>query len=255
MAQLYLKFEDKVLKKIVLSSGVVTIGRLPDNLVQVDNPGISGHHARVYWENEHYVVEDLNSTNGTYLNSQPVRKAELKDGDVIAVGKHNLEFKAKGEEQNRGASAVVDRTAHWQKQLDEKPLPKLDPTAFMDTNRAQEMIAAGGQSPRAVQAEAPKRERVGVLRVIQGKADAQQYTLTSKINMIGKSAMASIRLKGWFAPETAAIIDRRENAYFIAPAVKGIVVRVNDELISGTRELQEGDALEVAGLKMTFSYQ
>ena len=255
MAQLYLKFEDKVLKKIVLSSGIVTIGRLPDNLVHLDNPGVSGHHARVCWENGHYVVEDLNSTNGTYLNSQPVRKAELKDGDVIAVGKHNLEFRAKGEEEGRGAGAVVDRTAHWQKRLDEKPLPKLDPTTHMNTDQAKQLIAAGGQSPREAPAATPRQEKVGVLRVIQGKADAQQYTLTSKMNMIGKSAMASIRLQGWFAPQTAAIIDRRENAYFIAPAGKGIVVRVNDELISGTRELREGDALEVAGLKMTFSYQ
>jgi hypothetical protein len=149
----------------------------------------------------------------------------------------------------------VDRTAHWQKRLDEKPLPKLDPTALMDMDRAKELIAAGGQSPREAPAATPRQEKVGVLRVIQGKADAQQYTLTSKMNMIGKSAMASIRLQGWFAPQTAAIIDRRENAYFIAPAGKGIVVRVNDELISGTRELREGDALEVAGLKMIFGYQ
>ncbi|MGH9783864.1 MAG: FHA domain-containing protein [Terriglobia bacterium] len=255
MAQLYLKFEDTVLKKIALSGGIVTIGRLPDNLVHLDNPGVSGHHARVYWENERYVVEDLNSTNGTYLNSQPIRKADLKDGYVIAVGKHTLEFKAHSAEESRGAGAVVDRASHWQKRLDEKPLLKLDPTALMDMDRAQEILAAAGQSPREAPAATPRRGKVGVLRVIEGKADAQRYTLSSKMNVIGKSATASIRLRGWFAPETAAIIDRRENGYFVGPAAKDVMVRVNGELISETRELQEGDALEVAGLKMTFGYQ
>ena len=201
MAKLYLKFGEKILKEVVLSSGVVTIGRLPDNLLHLDNPGGSGHHARIYWENERYFVEDSNSTNGTYLNGQPAGKMELQDGDVIVVGKHSIEFRSKGEEERRGAG--VDRTAHWQKQLDEKALPKLDATAHMDMEQAQEMIAARGGSPRKVQATSSKREKVGVLRVIQGKADAQHYTLSGKLNMIGKSAMASIRLQGWLAPDTA----------------------------------------------------
>ena len=146
MTKLHLKFADKVLKEIVLSQGVVTIGRLPDNLVHLDNPGVSGHHARISWENDHYVVEDMNSTNGTFLNSQPVRKAELKDGDVILVGKHSLEFRDRFGEESTGARKVVDRTVPWQKRLDETAPAKLDPTDLMDMERAQEMMAAGGRT-------------------------------------------------------------------------------------------------------------
>ena len=74
------------------------------------------------------------------------------------------------------------------------------------------------------------------------------------MTIIGKSAMASIRLKGWFAPEAAAVINKQEEAYFIAPSGKDVVVRVNDIQISGPQQLKEGDVVEVTGLKMTFGY-
>lgn len=253
MPKLYLKFGDKVLKEIMLSSGIVTVGRLPDNLLQLDNPGVSGHHARIYWEKERYFVEDSNSTNGTYLNGQPVRKAQLQDGDVVVIGKHSIEFISKDAEERQGAG--VDRTAHWQQRLDEKPLPKLDPTAHMDMEQAQQMITARGGSPLRAEAISPKGQRVGVLRVIQGRTEAKVYSLSEKLTVIGKSKMASIRLAGWFAPNAAGVVERRDDAYFIAPAHQSIVIRVNDEAISGPRELQEGDTLEVAGLKMTFGYK
>ena len=163
MTKLHLKFADKVLKEIVLPQGVVTIGRRPDNLVHLDNPGVSGHHARISWENDHYVVEDMNSTNGTYLNSQPVRKAELKDGDVILVGKHSLEFRDRFGEESTGARKVVDRTVPWQKRLDETAPAKLDPTSLMDMERAKEMMATGGRTSAADKAASSTEVKVGVL--------------------------------------------------------------------------------------------
>src|SRR5438128_1492490 len=93
MAKLYLKFDAKLVKDFSLSHGVITIGRLPDNLVQIDNPAVSGHHARIFWDTDHYVVEDNESTNGTYVNNHRMARAELKDGDSILVGKHPIESK------------------------------------------------------------------------------------------------------------------------------------------------------------------
>ena len=72
MAKLYLKFEQAVLKEITLTQGALTIGRLPDNSLQIDNLAVSGHHAKVYWDQDHYTVEDLGSLNGTYVNSQKI---------------------------------------------------------------------------------------------------------------------------------------------------------------------------------------
>src|SRR5947209_12696253 len=93
MAKLFLKFEQAVLKEVMLTQAVVTIGRLPDNVIPIDNLAVSGHHAKVYWASDHYVIEDNNSLNGTYVNNVRITRQELKDGDSILVGKHTLAFK------------------------------------------------------------------------------------------------------------------------------------------------------------------
>jgi pSer/pThr/pTyr-binding forkhead associated (FHA) protein len=74
MAELFLKFEDQVLQELLLSGGTVTIGRQPDNVFRIDNPAVSGHHAKVYAEGDHYVIEDVESFNGTYVNGQRISK-------------------------------------------------------------------------------------------------------------------------------------------------------------------------------------
>jgi len=93
MAKLFLKFEQAVLKEIPLSQGVTTIGRLPDNVIQVDNLAVSGHHAKIYWDKDKFVIEDNNSLNGTYVNNARVNRRTLKDGDNVLIGKHILAFK------------------------------------------------------------------------------------------------------------------------------------------------------------------
>src|ERR1043165_5714934 len=119
MAKLYLKFEAAVLKEVTLSQGVITIGRLPDNLVQIDNPAVSGHHARIYWDTDHYVVEDNNSTNGTYINNHRVSKATVSSGDLVLIGKHGIEFKDEWHE-DAPEKTVVNAPA--------PPMPKLEGT-------------------------------------------------------------------------------------------------------------------------------
>src|ERR1700674_2226957 len=93
MAKLALKFQERALREVALSVGVVTIGRQPDNLLHIDNPAVSGHHAKVYWEGDHYVLEDTESFNGTYVNNHRISKVVLKDGDQVLIGKHTIEFR------------------------------------------------------------------------------------------------------------------------------------------------------------------
>ena len=78
--------------------------------------------------------------------------------------------------------------------------------------------------------------------------------LSGKLSVIGKSSMASIRLKGWFAPKVAAVINRRDDKYLIAPSERKTRLTVNGALIAGQQELSEGDVVEVAGVKATFTY-
>lgn len=257
MAKLFLKFEQAVLKEFALAQGVVTIGRLPDNLIQIDNLAVSGHHAKIYFEQDHYVLEDNNSLNGTFVNNRRVSKVALKDGDEVMIGKHVLALKDEWHEDQAGAPT--------QPQPAEKTMPmvpSLDSTVVLDTRKAKEMLARSaseaaasstGKTPTAA-AAVPARERTGTLTIMAGKTDQSKYTLSGKLSVIGKSDMASIRLKGWFAPKVAAVINRRDAKYFIAASEKDIKVKVNGAEISGQQELSEGDMIEVAGVKATFGY-
>lgn len=246
MAKLVLKFENAVQKEVPLLDGAVTIGRLPDNILQIDNPAVSSRHCRVVFEGGHYLVEDNNSTNGTYLNKQRITRAQLKNGDELTIGKHTVAF-----------ADPVDAGLATKKL--EVPMARVDKTVMLDTKKAQEMLAAAkaaGAMAAATGAPppAPAKERVGTLTVLDGKTDQSQYVLTGKLIMIGKSDMATIKLKGFFAPKAAAVINRREGKYFVAPAEKSVKVKINDAPVSAQQELSDGDILEVASVKMTFSF-
>jgi hypothetical protein len=157
----------------------------------------------------------------------------------------------------------------------------MEATMMLDTKKAKEMLAAvaasstkktptPGASPAgdasadhaaaappasAAEAHAPAKDRTGTLTIVEGKTDHPNYLLTGKMSVIGKSDMASIKLKGFFAPNVAASINKRDNKYFIAASEAKIKVKINGEVITGQKELHEGDIVEVAGVKMTFGYQ
>ena len=241
MAKLYLKFEQQVLKEVPLTPTTMTIGRLPDNMLQIDNLAVSGHHAKVTWEADHYSIEDLGSLNGTYVNNQRVGKASLRDGDQVLIGKHVVQFR--------------DETQMPEPAMPPKPIATLESTVVLDTRQAQEMLAAPAAAGPAPIAAAPPKERTGILSVLDGRTDQTQYVLTGKMTMIGKSNMASIRLKGFFAPNSAALISRRDGKYYIAASEAKIKLRINGEDITGQHELGDGDIIEVASIKVAFSFQ
>ena len=85
MPKLTLQFEGRLLKEYSVGVGL-TIGRAPDNAVIIDNPAVSGHHARVFSESGAVILEDLNSTNGTFVNGQRVSQALAGPGDLIKIG-------------------------------------------------------------------------------------------------------------------------------------------------------------------------
>jgi pSer/pThr/pTyr-binding forkhead associated (FHA) protein len=109
MIKLELKFKDKVLKKIETDKPEITIGRGSNSDIQIDNLAVSKHHARLMKNNDHYVVEDLKSTNGTFLNDEKVPKAALKHNDIVTIGKHTLTIYYK-EESKMPIQDFGDRT-------------------------------------------------------------------------------------------------------------------------------------------------
>jgi hypothetical protein len=267
-AKLSLKFSDDVLREVALSGGVVTIGRQPDNLLQIDNPIVSGHHARIFWEKSHYVLEDNESFNGTYLNNRSISRAVLGDGDVIVIGKHRIEFHSEVGKRDASSSSVTqDRTSSCQAQVEKAAPPQLEATMVLDTNKLKEMMAkmvsaaapvrpSGIALVTACESRAVRPRQIGMLTIVAGRTDRQQYLLSSKLSVIGRSMMASIRLKRWFAPRVAASIHQREDGYFLVRAAKSIRIKLNNaEITQGQHELKSGDQFEVAGIVAKFGYE
>lgn len=261
MPKLILKFEAAVLKEVTVGARPVTIGRAPDNDIQIDNLAVSSHHARVLAEENRLVLEDLNSLNGTFVNNQKIQRVNLKQGDQILIGKHHVVIDMGGAVQ---APAIPETR--------KVVAPKVEETMVLDTKKRKELLQqalVGGAPPAAAAAPAassphdktqpvapappPPRARVATLVIMEGKTDQHEYLLSSKLTVIGKSDMATIKLKGWFKPKVAAQINKRDDGYFIGPADK--VPTVNGQPIHGPTKLNEGDLIEIAGVKMNFVFK
>ncbi len=267
MAKLLLKFEHQVIEEVSLSAGIVTIGRQPDNVLRIDNPAVSGYHAKVYSEGDHYVLEDAESFNGTSVNNVRITKVVLKDGDKALIGKHTIEFSAQ-QDIWHGSVSTVDGQAQG---IKARP-PQLERTAFLDTAKAKELIAlavaaASSAGSAAVQTKSAAESQgsvpvvhvahqtIGTLTIVEGRTDQNNYVLTSRLTVIGKSKMAGIRLKRWFAPHVAASIYRAEDGYCIAASGDKVKVSVNGTAVQGgKKQIEAGDVIEVAGIKAVFGF-
>jgi len=227
-----------VLREIPIGSQPTTIGRAPDNDIPIDNLAVSNYHARVYAEGGRLVVEDLNSLNGTFVNDLRVERTTLRDGDSIAIGKHHI---------------VVDEKHDGALPLDaghKVTAPKVDETVILDTGRRRKLLqqaVAAGESPLA-----HTRVRVPILSVVSGRTNQKQYVLSNKLTVIGKSKMATVRLRGWFAPQVAAQINKRDDGYYLGRADR--VPKINGQLISGPTRLNDEDLIEIGGVRMVFLY-
>lgn len=234
MPKLLLKFSGMVLKDIPLDKSLTTIGRKMDNDVVIDNLSVSGHHARVVEESGTYFIEDTGSTNGTFLNDTKIAKQRLQSGDQIRVGKHILVYE--------------DETATVK--------PKSAPAAALDGDKT--IYAPPPVGDRTLKrVEEPKEDvlpggKMGVLLVVTGQTDKNEYKLPDRVSVIGSQDTAVVKLTGWFAPKVAALISRDETAYGISLSEDSKKILVNGASISGRCELKDGDLIEVAGVKMYF---
>jgi pSer/pThr/pTyr-binding forkhead associated (FHA) protein len=225
----------------------LTIGRLPDNELVIDNPAVSGHHARVFLDGEQYVVEDLRSRNGTYVNEKHVIRHTLRTGDVLLVGKHKLVFDEAAEVEVATAKPVLPtlgKTAYLDTKQHRALLAKLREERARERARTQASSGAGNSSAAGVQGLR------AVLRVVAGEAEQSEYPLEARTSFIGKSEVAVVRLRGWFAPKAAAAIEHTDRGYAIT-TLKGKVL-LNSARLDGRHELKDGDLLECNGLTLRF---
>ena len=90
--KLEFSFNSSKLGEFILDKEVMTIGRKEDNDIRIENLAVSGHHAKLLTIFEDSFLEDLDSTNGTFVNGKPIDKHPLRNGDVITIGKHELRY-------------------------------------------------------------------------------------------------------------------------------------------------------------------
>lgn len=234
MAKITLKFMDEKLGEYRIGKGV-KVGRGEGCGIRIDNQAVSSFHAKIYRDVNRFVIEDANSSNGTYLNGSRIAKHNLADGDIIVIGKHSLYFATEGNEGLGFDSEFGEENA--------------DKTIVLDRNVQKKIVArAAGMEDRTEECR-----MLGGVKVIEGKSEGQYYLMKSRIATIGKNKDAEIRLKGFFAPKVAAHIYRRWDGYYLMPAGSSKKLPlINSVQVSKEQALSDGDIIEAGGLKMLF---
>ena len=228
MAKLVLSMDGLVLKEIPLTKERTTIGRRPSNDIQIDNLAISGQHAAVVTILNDSFLEDLNSTNGTLVNGQPVKKHILKHGDVIELGKYKLKY------------IVEPAEADFEKTMVLRP----DGLRFGPSDGSESPAPVTPVAPASPAPAAPARATMaaGAIYVLNGANAGRRLELTKSVTTLGKPGVQ------------VAVIARRPQGYFIAHVEGRSFPTVNGRLL-GTQAhpLNDHDVIEIAGVKMEFS--
>jgi len=230
MARLVLMFNKQVVKEYTLMKESVTIGRNEDNTIQINNLAVSGYHARIDAAGNDYILTDLQSTNGTFINDKRVVSHKLSHGDNIIVGKHVILFVGAGVEGGEG-KAVAHKS-------------DLDRTMMLDTAKQKELLAKQKEGTQV--AEGPGK--IGVISFIEGAEG--EVELKKKLTKIGKAETSEIQLSGLFMPATAATISRRPSGYVIT--TMGAKIKVNGEAVKDSLALKDFDTIEVGKVKFQF---
>lgn len=249
MFKLILKFQDAVVNEFTFHNIPVTIGRRDDNDVVIDNMSVSGHHAVIEMEEpNYYVLVDLDSLNGTYLNDVRANRERIFDGDIVIVGKHSLVFqdlrpKNQRPPLNRGHGEGAAQTGFRE-------------TAFSDTQTHQEILSRQGREKGIVPEDVPerpvRRELHGSLTIISG-GTPQIIELTKRLTTLGKSDQADVKCLGLLVGKTAALINKRPNGYFLSYAEGMKKPEVNGDQVSTQIQLHDGDELVIGNTRMTFN--
>jgi pSer/pThr/pTyr-binding forkhead associated (FHA) protein len=230
MARLILSLDGSVLAEYNMNKERYTIGRLPDNDIRIDNPAVSGHHSLIINILNDSFLEDLNSTNGTYVNGKLIKKHALQHGDVVTVGHHQLRF-------------VEDDDAHQDEfektmviQPSARPVEKVRAAVHPDTSSTTASRRALGTGPPVL--------KKAKLQVLSGAFAGRELELTKALTTLGRPGVQ------------VAAITRRSEGYFIVHVDSDTAN--NPPLVNGApigeqaRNLADNDVIQLAGVKMGF---
>lgn len=222
MPKMIVSIDGVVIKEVQLTKDRTTLGRRPYNDIVIDNLAVSGEHAVLQMAGKDVYLEDLNSTNGTYVNGRAVKKQLLQNGDAVEVGKYKIKF------VNEAADAGFQQTMMFKAGSD-----GLAPAAAAPPS-------ATPSAPPVV--EAARADFLhAAIKVLSGAAAGREVPLTKVVTTIGKPGVA------------VAAITRRQRSFVVHhvegegnPALNGMPIGVEPVA------LKSGDLIELAGTQMQF---
>lgn len=232
MPSITLKFRDSVLGQYLVDKGKsLTIGRRKDNDIVIENLAVSGHHAKIDSVGDSFVLVDLQSKNGSFVNERLVSSHWLKNGDVVSIGKHFLVFSTEDTPATADAAPA-----------------EIDKTMVMDTSNYRSMVQKSASLvPKPLLRHEDASGYLAYLSGGQGKLD-----LLSKLIKIGKAPTSEIVVKGLLVGWTAATISRRPDGYYLSYAGGICKPRVNDQVVKKSVMLKDLDIIAIGSVKLQF---
>jgi pSer/pThr/pTyr-binding forkhead associated (FHA) protein len=236
MARLMLSLDGSILAEYNMNKERYTIGRLPDNDIRIDNPAVSGHHSLIINILNDSFLEDLNSTNGTYVNGKLIKKHAMQHGDVITVGHHQLRFVDSGdgdtEQDEFEKTMVITPSTQGEERIRR---------VGVAVDQAAKAVAANKRPGVPENATALPKAK---LQVLSGAFAGRELELTKALTTLGRPGVQ------------VAAITRRAEGYFIVhvdsgkendfPQVNGVPIGPQ------ARRLNDNDVVQLAGVKMGF---
>ena len=237
MAKLIIKFNDEVIDHIELKQGDMKIGRKPGCEIHIDNLAISGEHANIFTVGDDSFIQDLNSTNGTFIGNKKIAKHHLKNGDAVVIGKHTFVYfsdTARKQPEDFAKTVIINPGARAPVVEQPKPAPAPMPASVANSE------------PPAITVEttskdyAPKPERHGAVFVLSGVNSGKRIDLTKKVTNLGKIG------------KRAGAITQTADGYVLAPGEDEIPKLNGRPITASGHKLKNGDIIEVGGTRLQF---
>ena len=253
MAKMILSMDGLVLKEIPLTKERMTIGRKAHNDIQIDNLAISGEHAAVVTILNDSFLEDLNSTNGTLVNGQPIKKHFLKNNDVVELGKYKLKYIAEQAAPVADAGDFEKTMVLRPNMVRPAPAPEAAAPAAVPAASAAPAAAPAPKAFGDTQAGIPAQPAAApapatgaapvaaAIQILNGANAGHELELTKTLTTLGKPGVQ------------VAVIAKRPHGFFVTHVEGAQFPIVNGKTLDAqAHQLSDHDVVEIAGIKMEF---
>ena len=261
MPTLLLQLKNKTLGEYSLQAGAsLTIGRRDTNDVVIEDPAVSGHHAKIDALDDRFVLIDLQSKNGSFVNEQLVNSHWLRHEDIITIGEHTLIFIY--EERNRPGKKDADdfdetlamnTTQRRKMMIRSNPTKSINVVRFWDKSQNRGKVKDVEPPASEPRIDHQEKEPEGILDYLAGGMG--RIKLTRKITSIGKDPTSDIETKGLLIGSTAATISKTDEG-FCFNYIGGMPrPKINDEPVNKSAILRDQDIIEVGSVRLRFSIE